>query len=191
MDTYITGKTIKELRIKNNLTQNDLALKLNVSDKTISKWETGNGYPDIEMLEPISKVFNISIVELLNGNTITNSNISANLLKTNFYVCPICGNIISAVGESVIVCHGLNLYPLEYEEDNSINISKIENEYYVEINHEMTKKNYISFIAAVSRDRIQLIKLYPESKAEAYFRINGIRYIYYYSNRDGLYRKTI
>ena len=74
MNQNITGTIIRELRIKNKLTQLELADKLHVSDKTISKWETGKGYPDITLLEPIAKVFGVSITEILSGNAINNMN---------------------------------------------------------------------------------------------------------------------
>lgn len=61
MNQYVTGAVIKELREKSRLTQSELAAKLNVSDKAISKWETAKGYPDISLLEPIANVFGISI----------------------------------------------------------------------------------------------------------------------------------
>lgn len=55
------------------------------------------------------------------------------------------------------------------------------------INHEMNKKHYISFIAAVSSDRIQLLKLYPEQNAEARFLLHGVKKIFFYCNRSGLF----
>ena len=76
------------------MTQAELAEKLCVSDKTISKWGTAKGYPDISLLEPIEKVFGVSITELISGNAINNVNVSANMLRSNFYVCPVCGNTI-------------------------------------------------------------------------------------------------
>ena len=82
MDQYITGSVIKELRERKNLTQSALAEKLGVSDKTISKWETGRGYPDISLLEPLAVVFGVSVAELLSGNTISNVNVSANMLRS-------------------------------------------------------------------------------------------------------------
>ncbi len=90
MDQYVTGKMIKKLRESRGLTQSALADILMISDKTISKWETGKGYPDISLLEGLSKALNISITELLLGQNIDNKNVSANMLKTSFYVCPIC-----------------------------------------------------------------------------------------------------
>lgn len=194
MNQYITGLTIKRLREKNKLTQNELAEKLSVTDKSISKWETGRGYPDITLIEDIAKVFNVSITELFSGDTVENKNISANVEKIKFYVCPICGNIITSIGETMVSCHGINLKPLEAEasdENHQIDVSRVEDEYYVNINHIMAKNHYISFIAAVSKDRLQLVKLYPESSAETRFKISGVNKIYYYCNKDGLYSHPI
>lgn len=190
MNQYVTGTVIRELREKNNLTQAGLAEKLCVSDKTVSKWETGKGYPDITLLEPIASVFGISVTELLSGNAISNMNVSSNMMRSKFYVCPVCGNIIHSMGETVINCHGMQLMPCEVEmadENHKISIERVEDEYYVQIKHDMTKEHYISFIAAVTADRLQLVKLYPEGNAEARFKINGVKRIYFYCNRDGLY----
>ena len=90
MNQYVTGAVIKTLREKYQFTQAELAEKLNVSDKTVSKWETAKGYPDITLLEPIANVFGISITELISGNAVSNGNISANMLCSKFYVCPYC-----------------------------------------------------------------------------------------------------
>lgn len=149
MNQYITGSIIKELREKINLTQGELAQKLCVSDKTVSKWETAKGYPDISLLEPIAKVFGISVTELLSGSTIRNINVSANMLCSKFYVCPACGNIMHCMGEAVIQCHGVQLVPCqpeETDENHMIFIEKVEDEYFVRIEHDMTKEHYISFV---------------------------------------------
>ena len=190
MNQYVTGAVIKELREKNNVTQLQLADKLGVSDKTISKWETGKGYPDITLLEPIANALAVSVAELLSGNTVYNSNVSANILRSKFYVCPVCGNIIHGMGESVIHCHGVLLQPEEVEEideDHKISIERVEDEYYVQIEHTMTKNHYISFIAAVSSDRMQMVKLYPEGAAQARFKNDGVKKLYFYCNRSGLF----
>ena len=190
MNQYVTGTVIKQLREKNNMTQFQLAETLGVSDKTVSKWETGKGYPDITLLEPIAEAFRISVTELISGNTIHNENVAANMLKSNFYVCPVCGNVIHTIGEASIHCHGIQLNPLDVEEiddNHRISIERIEDEYFVSIDHSMTKEHYISIIAAISSDDIQLIKLYPEGKCEARFKIRGVRKIIFYCNRDGLY----
>lgn len=132
----------------------------------------------------------MSVAELISGNTVYNSNVSANMLRSKFYVCPVCGNVIHGIGEAVVHCHGVLLQPEEAEEtdeDHKIFIERVEDEYYVQIEHEMTKNHYISFIAAVSSDRMQMVKLYPEGDAQARFKINGVKKIYFYCNRSGLF----
>lgn len=194
MNPYVTGAIIKELREKGQFTQAELAEKLNVSDKTISKWETGKGYPDISLLEPIAQVFGVSIAELLSGNTISNVNTSANMLRSKFYVCPVCGNIMHCMGEAVMHCHGVLLTPCQAEEtdeNHMIFIERVEDEYYVRIEHEMTKQHYISFVAALSSGDMQMVKLYPEGNAEARFKMRGVKKILFYCNRDGLFSINI
>ena len=190
MNQYVTGAVIKELREKKHLTQAELAERLCVSDKTISKWETAKGYPDISLLEAIAKNLEVSITELISGNTVDNVNVSANMLRTKFYVCPVCGNIIYSIGEAVIQCHGILLSPCQEDKSNEehmIFIEKVEDEYYIRIDHDMTKEHYISFIAALSSERIQMVKLYPEGNAEARVKINGVKKILFYCNREGLF----
>ena len=192
MDQYITGAVIKDLRKKNNMTQQKLAEVLNVSDKSISKWETGRGYPDITLLEPLAGAFKVSVTELLSGNAVTNMNISANMLRSKFYVCPICGNVIHSMGEAVISCHGIQLLPEEAEEaGDSISVERVEDDHYITVDHPMTKSDYISFIAVVSYDSVEIKKLYPEGPAEARFKITGQKKVYFYSNRDGLFYRNI
>ena len=194
MNQYVTGAVIRELREKNKMTQLQLAEKLGVSDKTVSKWETAKGYPDITLLEPIAEVFRISVTELISGNTVHNANVAANMLRSKFYVCPVCGNVIHSMGEAAIQCHGILLTPLEAEpadERHMLSIERVEDEYYVRIDHSMTKEHYISFVAAASSDQVQMVKLYPEGNAEARFKIRGVRRIFYYCNRDGLFSRSL
>ena len=67
MNAQKCGKFIAELRKEKNLTQKDLATQLNVSDKAISRWETGKGFPDVDSLQALSKFFSVTINELLAG----------------------------------------------------------------------------------------------------------------------------
>lgn len=190
MNQYVTGAMIRELREKQKLTQAELAEKLFVSDKTVSKWESGKGYPDITLLEPIAKVFGVSVAELLSGRAVSNVNVCANMLRSKFYVCPVCGNVIHSMGEAAISCHGVMLAPAQAEsadERHMVSIESVEDEYYVRINHPMTKQHHISFMAALSPDKLQMIKLYPEGNAEGRFKVNGVKRIYFYCNRDGLF----
>ena len=194
MDTYITGQTIKNLREKRGFTQAELADKLGVTDKAISKWETAKGLPDITLIEPLAKALSVSVMELMTGNAVVNKNISSNILRSKFYVCPLCGNIIRTTGDAVISCCGITLPPLEAEETDdfhSITIEKVEDEHFVTVDHHMTKEHFISFIAYLTTDCVQFVKLYPEGNAETRLNFRGSGYVYIYCNKHGLMRKKI
>lgn len=194
MNNYITGKIIKELREKQNLTQMELGDIIGASDKTISKWETGKGLPDIALIEPLASALKVSVIEFMNGEYVTNNNKSGNMLKSKFSVCPICGNIIHSMGENINSCCGINLPVLEAELENEKHIIKcetVENENFISINHDMNKEHYISFVAYVTIDRCEIVKLYPEQNAEVRFSKRGKGIIYAYCNRDGLIKKDI
>ena len=191
MNKYITGAVIRKLRESKKMTQEELAEKVFVSSKAVSKWETGQGFPDISLLEPLAGALGISVIELLSGEDIRNRNRSSNMAKGKFYVCPVCGNVITAAGEAVVSCCGITLPPLEPEPadpDHTIRVEVVEDEYYVSVDHPMTKDHYLSFLAAVSDRGVQLVKLYPEGNAEARFRIDRIRYVCAYCNRHGLFQ---
>lgn len=131
--------------------------------------------------------------ELLTGEIAQNINRSGNMLKCKFYVCPICGNIIHALGEGIYSCCGITLPSLEIEDPDpthEINVELIDSDYYVTIDHPMTKELYVSFMAFVTGDRLQLVKLYPEQSCEATFQRRGHGIFYAYCNRHGLYRSN-
>jgi len=190
MDRYVTGAVIRRLRESKKLTQEELAQKIHVSDKAVSKWETGQGFPDISLLEPLASALGISVIELLSGEDIRNTNPHSNILRSKFYVCPVCGNVIRSVGEAVISCCGISLPPVVAEpadDEHGINIEVVEDEYYVTVDHPMTKEHYISFIAAVSDMGVQFVKLYPEGSAEARFKRGRVKKLYAYCNRHGMF----
>ena len=194
MNSYVTGAAVRLLREKQNMTQAELAEKLGVSSKTISKWETGKGLPDITLLQPLAQALGISVMELMEGKPIENKNISANMLRSKFYVCPLCGNVVHSMGDAVLSCCGIPLPPLEVEEgdeDHLLTMEKVEDEQFLTISHPMTKQHYISFIAYVTSDRLQLVKLYPEGNAETRIQLRGRGFLYYYCNRHGLFKKKV
>lgn len=194
MDTYITGSTIKRLREKKSITQARLADMLGVSSKAVSKWETAKGLPDITLIEPLAKALSVSVMELMSGDTVINKNISSNMLRSKFYVCPICNNVIYAVGDALISCCGITLPPLEAEEtdeNHEIVIEAVEDEHFVTVNHPMAKDHFISFIAYVTSDKIQMVKFYPEGNAETRFNFRGSGYLYIYCNKHGLMKEKI
>ena len=194
MNTYVTGAAIRRLREKQNMTQAELAEKIGVSSKTISKWETAKGLPDITLLQPLAQALGISVIELMDGQQTENKNISANMLRSKFYVCPLCGNVIHSVGEAVFSCCGIQLPALEAEEGDeghALTMERVEDEQFITISHPMTKQHYISFIAYVTSDRLQMVKLYPEGNAETRIQLRGRGFLYYYCNRHGLFKKKV
>lgn len=192
--SYVTGSIIKELREKKQYTQKQLAQKLFISDKTISKWETNKGLPDAGIIEELAAALGVSLAELFAGEYRENKNRSGNMKKVTFYVCPLCGNVIQAIGNGSFSCCGIILPELESEEESAehiIQVEEIDNEYYVSINHEMSKTHYISFLAYVTADYAQMIKLYPEQNGAGRFTKRGHGFLYAYCNRDGLLKKII
>ena len=113
MNTYVTGAVIRQLRESCGMTQAALAERVGVNSKTVSKWETGKGLPDISLLQPLARTLGVSVISLMNGEPVVNRNLSANLLRSKFYVCPVCGNVIHCSGETVVSCCGITLPPLE------------------------------------------------------------------------------
>ena len=162
MNHYVTGATIKALREKYRMTQAELAEKLCVSDKAVSKWETGRGFPDVSLLEALGRELHVSVPELLCGQTVENRNRSANMLKSVFYVCP-----------------------------HRLNAERVEDEIYVSSGHPMEKDHYLSFIAYMTQDRCETKALYPEGNAEGRFFFRGKGWLYFCCNRHGLFRQRI
>ena len=194
MNTYVTGTTIRQLREARGMTQAELAEKIGISSKTVSKWETAKGLPDITLLQPLAQALGISVIELMNGESICNRNISANLMRGKFHVCPVCGNIIHAVGDAVVSCCGITLPALEAEEpdeEHPLTIERVEDEHFITVHHPMTKGHFISFAAFVTCDRVQLVKLYPEGEAQTRMQLRGRGLLYYYCNHHGLFRRKV
>jgi len=194
VDHYVTGAAIRQLREHKHMTQAALAEVIGVSPKTVSKWETSKGLPDISLLDTLASALDVSVMELLSGTPVSNRNSSGNLLRSKFYCCPVCGNILHATGEAVISCCGVTLPPLEAEAPDSahaITVEEVEDEHFLTVHHEMTKQHYISFLAWVTTDRVQLVKLYPEGNPECRLKLRGFGCLYWYCNRHGLMKQKL
>lgn len=190
MDCNKVGKLILSLRKENRMTQKQLADAMNISDKTISKWERGFGCPDVSLLRELSDILDVNIERILLGNLEPNDADGGNMKKVKFYVCSNCGNTLTATGEAEVSCCGRKLVPLVpnlADEIHKLTIEEVENDFYVTFTHEMSKTHYISFIAYVTCDRALLIRLYPEQNGEVRFpKMYGGK-IYYCCNRHGLW----
>jgi DNA-binding XRE family transcriptional regulator/desulfoferrodoxin (superoxide reductase-like protein) len=190
MDCNKVGKLIFSLRKENRMTQKQLADAMNISDKTISKWERGLGCPDVSLLRELSEILDVNIERILLGNLEPNDADGGNMKKVKFYVCSNCGNTLTATGEAEVSCCGRKLVPLVpnlADEIHKLTVEEVENDFYVTFTHEMSKTHYISFIAYVTCDRALLIRLYPEQNGEVRFpKMYGGK-IYYCCNQHGLW----
>ncbi len=190
MSSYITSETVKSLREQRGLTQRALAEAVGVTDKAVSKWETGRGLPDISLVEPLAAALGVSVAELLSGNVQHNANRAANMLRSVFYVCPICGNVVVSTGEGSFSCCGATMLPQEAEEPDephAFKVALLEDDWYVTLDHPMTKQHYISFAAYVTTDGVCLKKLYPEQVVQPRFKVTGPGMLYLYCNQHGLF----
>jgi DNA-binding XRE family transcriptional regulator len=190
MDLEKNGKLLCNLRKAKGLTQKQVADKLGILPKTVSKWETGRGFPDVSTLSALADILGVSEKALLSGDLAPNSAQSGNIKRTKFYVCPSCRSFAQCMGNSQVVCCGKQLMPLEAQpsgSEHSLTISEVEGDFCIEIAHEMTKAHYISFLSYVSYDRVLTIKLYPEQDCFVRFpKIYGGKF-YYYCTKHGLF----
>lgn len=194
MDYEKIGALIKKLRLENNMTQKQLADKLCLSDKTISKWERGLGCPDVSLLSSLSSVLGININEILAGNIPENDTVGGNMKKTKYFVCPACGNISLCTGNASVSCCGRSLEaltPQKADEHEKLKVTEIEDEWFIESDHPTSKENYISFVAFAAGDKIQITKLYPEWDIQVRIPKRGHGQLIWYSTTKGLFTQYI
>ena len=194
MDNEKIGKLIYGLRKERNMTQLQLAEILHISDKTVSKWERGQGCPDISLLVDLSCVLGVDMEKLLSGQLDANEERGGNMKKLNFYVCPECGNVITAMTEAGISCCGKKLQPLEAvkaPDEERLLVENIENDYYISSDHPMLKEHYISFVALLTGDTLTLKKQYPEWDLQV--RIPGRTHgkLIWYCTEHGLFYQLV
>ena len=194
MDCEKTGGLIRRLRIEKNMTQRQLADRVGVSDKAVSKWERGRGCPDVSLLAAVASALGVDVQTLLDGALQSADPVGGNMKKLAFYVCPQCGNIVTATGEAAVSCCGKPLAPRaaeKAEEADRLCVEKIENDYFVSSGHPMTKEHYISFVALLTGDALVLRKLYPEWNVQTRIPCIGHGKLVWYCSRDGLFYQTV
>ena len=189
MDQIKTGRLIRDMRIKMKLTQKQLAERINVSDKAVSKWECGSGCPDISIISQLADIFGTDTGVLLSGEIEKNESEKGNMKKMRFHVCKDCGNVITATSDAAVTCCGKRLFPLEprkAEESEKLNIENIEGELFVSSTHEMTKEHYISFVAYLSDSKVMIFKQYPEWDLQFTMPFCRIGRLVWYCTQHGL-----
>lgn len=193
MDSKKIGRQIFSLRTEKGMTQKELADKMHLSDRTVSKWERGVGLPDISLLRELSAILEVNIENLLSGDLNANDTIGGNMKNIKFYVCPSCKNELFSTGKGEVACCGRKLMPLNAQEtdnEHDITVEKYDGESFVKIVHPMTKEKYISFAAFLTYDKVTFIKLYPEQDAHFYIP-RGKGRLFFYCTEHGLFEKKI
>lgn len=189
MDREKIGNLIRTLRKEKGMTQLQLAEKLHVGDRAVSKWETGAGCPDISIAKEIAEFFGIDLEMFLSGEIERNDDMGGNMKNIKFYVCPTCGNVLTSTGGAAVSCCGNRLTALEAhkaEEGRTLDIEKIDNDYFISSSHEMTKQHYISFVAMVISDKLLLVKTYPEWDLSLRLPNMGHGLLFWFCNVHGL-----
>lgn len=191
MDGKETGKLLSRLRRERGMTQRQVAEELHVSAQAVSKWERCLGCPDVSLLAALSGMFGVSVERLLAGDLAQEEADGGNMKRLKFYVCPDCGNIMTATGGGEPHCCGRKLEPLTsrpVDKAHIVTVQEVEEDWYVTFRHPMEKDHFFRFAAYVATERVLLVRLYPEQGGE--FRIPQLRgggKLYLCCSRDGLF----
>jgi len=194
MDCTKVGNLIYHLRKEKSMTQKQLADLMNISDKTISKWERGLGCPDVSLLAELSSLLGVDIEKILSGELDPNDYVGGNMKNIKFYVCPECKNIITSTGTVSISCCGRKLKeqePVKAKDNHELKLETIEYEWFITSDHNMTKDHYISFVALATSDKLLMAKQYPEWPIQLRFQKFGHGKLFSYCTNHGLFYQII
>ena len=194
MDCEKIGRLICHLRREKGMTQRQLAERLGVSDRAVSKWERGCGCPDVSLLSDLSIELSVGVEALLSGEVTDQEETGKNMKHTKYYVCPRCGNLLLATGEAAVTCCGRSLEPLEAvkaEEGEKLRVEQVEDERFLTTSHPMTKEHYIAFVAFATGDAIHLQRLYPEWDLQVRLPGRGHGTLLWYCTEHGLFYQYV
>lgn len=183
------GNIIRTLRLERNMTQKELADKMNISDRTVSKWERGLGCPEISLISEISDLLGVDTQSLLIGDITPNDFVVGNMKNTKYYVCPTCHNITFCTGKAEVSCCGKKLaaQTLKKADDSEkLSVEVNEEDWYITSTHPMVKQHYISFVVFATGDGIQIMKQYPEWNLELRIPKRGHGMLIWYCTQHGL-----
>lgn len=194
MDNVKIGQLIYRLRKEKQLTQLQLANQMNISDKTISKWERGLGCPELSLLTDLSEIFNVDLEKLLSGELNRNEVLGGNMKNLNFYICPTCGNMLTSMADTSISCCGKKLRAIEPQKANEyekLSVEIIENDFFITSEHPMTKEHHIAFVALLTGDSIMLRKQYPEWGLQVRIPVLAHGKLLWYCTKHGLFYQEV
>ena len=194
MDQNKTGSLIRVLRLEHAMTQHTLAQALEVTDQAVSKWERGLGCPDVSLLPRLAQTLHVPLERLLAGELDQKEPDGGSMRNITFYVCPQCGNLMTATGAPLLSCCGRTLEPLtaqKPDEAHRLTVEPVEDEWFLTASHPMEKSHYLSFAALVKGDQVVLVKRWPEWDFQVRFPRRGHGMLFWYCTRHGLFRQTL
>ncbi|OUQ80659.1 helix-turn-helix domain-containing protein [Flavonifractor sp. An100] len=194
MDQNKMGSLIRTLRTEQGMTQLALARALDVTDRAVSKWERGLGCPDVSLLPQLAQLLGIPMEQLLAGELDEQSPDGGTMRNLSFYLCPQCGNLLTATAPASLSCCGRRLKPLPVQkpdEDHRLNFEPIEDEWYLTAPHPMEKGHYLSFAALVTGEQLTLLKRWPEWDFQVRLPRRGHGMLYWYCTQHGLFRQPL
>ena len=182
------------LRREHKMTQAELAEALDVSRQAVSKWERGLGCPDVSLLPALAQVLEVELEGLLSGQLDSNEPLGGTMKKMNLYVCPACGNLVTALAEPTLSCCGKKLTPLQpqkAEEVHQLSMESVDGELFLTTRHPMEKGHSISFVALLTGDSMLLRKLYPEWDLQVRLPAASHGKLLWYCTQHGLFYQNI
>lgn len=194
MDAKRTGELIAALRKERGMTQRGLAEQLGVTDKAVSRWERGVGCPDVSLLPRLTELLGVDPNGLLSGALEENPMTGGNMKKLQFYLCPQCGNLMTATGQAAVTCCGKRLTPqtpAKAAEGERLTVEEADGMYFITSDHEMTKEHYLTFMALLTGDTLFLRKLYPEWGVEVRIPRIGRGMLVWGCSRHGLFYQLL
>ncbi len=194
MDHTKIGGLIRCLRQERGLTQRQLAERMGISDKAVSKWERGMGCPDLSLLPELSDIFHVDLDQLLAGELDSREALGGNMKKTAFYICPDCGNVITAMADAAVSCCGKRLeaaQPQKAAEEDRLTVEAVENDLFLTSDHPMSKDHYITFTALLTGDSLVLRKQYPEWGLQVRLPAIGRGKLLWHCSRHGLFYQLV
>lgn len=165
MDNKATGALIAQLRRRTGLTQAQLAMRLCVTAKAVSKWETGAGLPDISLLPALGELLGVEPGRLLGGELPQNAVSSGSMRNSVICYCPACGNLLVVAQRADVSCCGRRLPPLRpvrAEAGERLGVELIDGERVLTAGLPMEKDDYIPFTVWLSPDRVAVFRHFSE-----------------------------
>lgn len=194
MDQKKTGALIRVLRLEKGLTQQGLAELLGVSNRAVSKWERGLGSPDLSLLPALSLQLGVDLAGLLSGGLPEPDNTGGSMKHIRFFVCPQCGDLITATGEAarLLLREAAGAPAVQKpDEAHSLQIHPVEDEWFITSGHPMEKGHCLSFLGPGHRRAGHRDEVLAEWDLQQRIPRRGHGMLYWHCTQHGLFRQVL